>query len=344
MTQCIACRAVIPEGAKFCFDCGKDQSELRGRQRRAESHLEAPEKKSAMRECLQSPVPGLAADDLEMSGAAEAESSEEEVDLKKIWRFLKKDVPTKKDLAALATKADLESVKTEVLNETQATVSSAVDPLKTRLSELEAKSMTKADVEAIVRAELNSQGVSSSSQGKLSELEKLIEQQQRILTRNDPSTKSLTFSGFSTDRPHESRGKDITSFLGLKGCTSTYTISTPQKGPYGARTSLPISVVEFASNTERETVLKLLGDQPQLQSDGATIRVSRSKSEFQRARNWAVKEAARQLGVDESAISWGRKAADDRTIMKDGKVAFRQTKADLRGSFEEGFSHLSLPK
>ena len=104
---------------------------------------------------------------------------------------------------------------------------------------------------------------------------------------------------------------------------------------------MTLSLVEFASNSVREKVLKSFGDNFEFNS--TTIKISRAKTQPQRSRNWAMREAAKLVGAGDDDIDWGKKATDMRSIKKGGSVAFVQTKSDLRGSFQPGFTHLALP-
>ena len=124
--------------------------------------------------------------------------------------------------------------------------------------------------------------------------------------------------------------------------SESFSCVTPQKGPYNDRTNLPICLLEFSSNSAREKIYKSSGENASFEDGGAKFRVSRSKTDRQRSRNWAMKAAANALEVSEDAIDWGKKAADNRKITKDGKTAFSQAKTDMRGNFQDGFTHLKL--
>ena len=120
----------------------------------------------------------------------------------------------------------------------------------------------------------------------------MMEAQQRILDKWDPSGKSLAVKGFGSETSEE-RAAVIQKFL-KEHITDPghFKITNPMSGPYSNKTMKPLSIVEFESIEKRDGILKVLEDKsPPLKSGPNTLNIEKAKPLKQVHRNGILKRA-----------------------------------------------------
>ena len=104
----------------------------------------------------------------------------------------------------------------------------------------------------------------------------------------------------------------------------------------------PLSIVELSSRQDREHVLSKMaaGNLTMTDATGAAIGIARAKIAFQLKRNNNLKDVMKKLSKDPRCedktvnIQWQLDDCKNRTVSVDNVVAFIQSPADLRGSFQ----------
>ena len=121
------------------------------------------------------------------------------------------------------------------------------------------------------------------------------------------------------------------------------------KGPYNDRKLSNIVWVEFASiDGAQNFCKKVVESSIQLESGGKQIMVKGARTEIQKERNWALKEAQKLIkNAPESKgknveIAWKVPDTKSRHVMVDGNIGFAQTQNENKGTFIAPFSSLAL--
>jgi phenylalanyl-tRNA synthetase beta subunit len=129
---------------------------------------------------------------------------------------------------------------------------------------------------------------------------------------------------------------------------ASFRIDTRMKGGYEDRKMSNESYVQFASSEARDRVSKAVKERSFKTSKGATIKINRSKTDWQRGRDWAIWKA--EDLVKEKLETHKTKAKveykqtkDDRKILVNGEAAFIQVRADAHGVFVGKFTDLKRP-
>ena len=122
------------------------------------------------------------------------------------------------------------------------------------------------------------------------------------------------------------------------------------KGPYNDRKLTNIAWVEFASIDGAQDFCKKVGSSSiQLENGWKQIIVKGARTEIQKERNWALKEAQKMIkNAPESngknvEVVWKVPDTKSRHVTVDGTIAFLQTSTDNKGTFIAPFSALLLP-
>lgn len=236
----------------------------------------------------------------------------------------------------VATKGDLQSLR----NEMEVKLSESVSPLKNDVK----------NIPKIVEEEVSKRVgpfSSSASTHELNNLTKIVEQQQKLVDRLDPATKSLVVIGF-TDETAEDRISMIEKFAKehLVSCGSVK-VSNEYKGAYGNRSLKSLSTMEFESTQKRDAAFEKFKNGLVMKSNGTSLKVDKAKLQRQRTRNGLmykaeelVKTHAKAAGKSVS-IEWG-KSKTQRAVMVGDVIAFVQEPSDVCGKFVGEFSDLKF--
>ncbi len=123
-------------------------------------------------------------------------------------------------------------------------------------------------------------------------------------------------------------------------------------GDYKERKATGESFVQFGTQDARDRALDKLKankqDQNVASSKGNKLTISKSKPEWVRQRDWAMRKSEEliQKKVDSrgsKATIKFEKGKESRKILVDGAEAFVQLRTDARGRFLNDFSDLNLP-
>ena len=170
------------------------------------------------------------------------------------------------------------------------------------------------------------------------------------MNRLDPANKSICFSGFQSDDV-SARVRCIEAALGaLGGSLKCLNIEHVWKGAPGNRSVGPLSIVEFASRTERESVLKKFEQAKPAIKDisGAVVSVARAKTSQQLKRNGVLKKCEGLLKNHASAknkvvkIEWQLEGSKSRSVIVGDETAFLQCADEISGNFVAPFLDCSL--
>ena len=118
-----------------------------------------------------------------------------------------------------------------------------------------------------------------------------------------------------------------------------FSIDHVYKGPHGSRVLTDMAIVEFTSNSVRESVLKVSEGKPLQDQNRAELKIDRAKSASQLSRNAFLRKAMDDLKKSNSSetveIVWlkGDRTDKSRDVTVGGVPAFRQETDDLKGIF-----------
>ena len=124
----------------------------------------------------------------------------------------------------------------------------------------------------------------------------------------------------------------------LRGQTR-FSIDHVYKGPYGSRVLTDMAIVEFTSNSSRESVLKNSEGKSLQDQNRAELKIDRATSASQLSRNAFPCKVMDDLKKSKSSeiveIVWLKESRKDkfRDVTIVGVPAFRQETDDLKGIF-----------
>ena len=247
-----------------------------------------------------------------------------------------KNIVVKDDLRAEVTEAllpvyaNLDSINAKserALDETKV--------LNERLTAIEQK--TSSEVDRVVRLE-----------AKLSNLKFGSPQSSGGIDKNDPNHCRISFKGFTTESL-DSRFETVKQFVAkFQGKDTFVCIDTRMTGPYTARKPTNETFVQFCSRDARDRVFQALKDSEIKTAAGNLVKLSKSKPDFIRTRDWAMGKSeelikAKLETAKIAATVKFEKGKETRKITVDGSDAFIQRFADARGNFVGSFIDLELP-
>ena len=252
-----------------------------------------------------------------------------------------------KDILKQMQKMDLNiNTKFDVLQTQFASVQTQISDLKGDLARLKEEFVTKVvfdSLEARV-ASLEQIGVKSP------EVSWLKDQVNRL----DPCNKCISFKGFQTSSAPE-RNICLQKYLEeVLGNPRVQSIEHISGWIDGVRKMTPVSIVEFASRSVREEVLKLANEKLSFRDNtGAVLTAQRAKSAVQRKRNAALGQAFDLLKKHETAkgktveLAWKIEDLDAkdkglRGVRVNGSFVFRQELGDISGVFSAPFETLQV--
>ena len=162
----------------------------------------------------------------------------------------------------------------------------------------------------------------------------------------------IAFKGFSSEGVDD-RFETLKAFTEkYLGKNSFVCIDTRMTGDYKERKATGESFVQFGTQDARDRALDKLQankqDQNAASSKGNKLTISKSKPEWVRQRDWAMRKSEEliQKKVDSrgsKATIKFEKGKESRKILVDGAEAFVQLRTDARGRFLNDFSDLNLP-
>ena len=171
---------------------------------------------------------------------------------------------------------------------------------------------------------------------------------QQQIQKLDPANKSLCFKGFKESK-EEVRCSKIEEFLDSLGLKNEIkNIDHQYKFDQGNRSILPVSIVEVSCRSVRESVLKKIDDKKFNDGNGGIVEVQRAKTSLQLKRNASLAKACDKLKGNDSCkgksveIAWKIEGSRDRGVKVDGNLMFKQSPADLVGSFLAPFEDLAF--
>ena len=228
-----------------------------------------------------------------------------------------------------------------------------VSALRTDLTE----NLEKLRVEvANMKAEMVTKEIFESLDARVTSLERQGPESPQIswlkeqVNRLDPCQKCVCVSGLKSQSA-ASRFATLEHILKEVSPASKITsIENVASGPANERKMTSVSIIEFASRTVRDAVLKDMKDKPQLQkdSDGSTLKFDRAKSAMQLKRNSCLKRALEMIKKDPKSrglnaeILWKMEGCKDRGVKIGDQIAFQQALDDVAGHFTTDYGHLKL--
>ena len=186
------------------------------------------------------------------------------------------------------------------------------------------------------------------SHSKLSNLQLGAPHGSGAIDKNDPNHCRISFKGF-TSESLDSRCDTVKQFeTKFQGKDTFVCIDTRMSGPYSARKPTNETFVQFCSRDARDRVFQALKDSEIKTAKGNPVKVSKSKPDFIRTRDWAMGKSeelikAKLETAKISATVKFEKGKEVRRITVNGCDAFVQRFADARGTFVGSFDDLELP-
>ena len=249
--------------------------------------------------------------------------------------------------ATTATKSDLNTLHTQLTNETRQLVHNATQPLTTNVTAL-TQQLTTLTTRVIT---LEQRPPSSSTTPPPTALTEAFKRQQAALNKLDPATRSVVFIGFPTSFTAPQRLTFMKDFLHRHDPHLTYATmdSVYQKDPTThALTLTKVAYVELYSTTQRDNLLKAFKDTPPILTDGTTLRLDKKKTDTQRTRNWSLHHAHELLTKHHAnanatvTINWKLTDTRNRNVTVNNTPAFTQTPHELTGTFTDTYNTLSF--
>jgi len=243
---------------------------------------------------------------------------------------LKTDVDAiSEKIGQMALKSDVETMTVEMKKDIKVQIAQAVDPIKSDLHDL----LTR--VTAVEqRPSVQSPKDNSNSSFAL----------QKMMDKMDPAKKRIAFIGFPDNVQEDARIQKIEEFI--KSHAPSYRIVDAgcfYSGPYNNQKLTRVWYAEFGSqDTARKVPDKL--SKSELKVNGASIGIKAARTKLNGTRNHSLRSAEEQIkasdatGGAEVILDW-----KERVIKVGTKIAFKQEKADITGSFLDPFSSLTLP-
>ena len=234
-------------------------------------------------------------------------------------------------------KADKAQIQKKIMAQTKVMISEAVDPLKDGLAEVQSN-ITQLGQSAVIL------------DNRVGTLESKFDKLHPGAPRNDKGDLGhlrVAFKGFKTESLDE-RFEVLKAFVEKHLGTNYVCIDTRMKGEYQNRVASDESFVQFATPDARDRALTKLKDRKCTSSKGVELKISKSKTEWQRHRDWAIrkaeemiKEKMRSKNMHEQVKYTATK--ESRKLTVKNTVAFLQLRDDVAGRFQSGFADLKLP-
>ena len=162
------------------------------------------------------------------------------------------------------------------------------------------------------------------------------------LNRLDPANKSLAIHGFG-DNDLRSRVDYLNKILrDNRGTCLPVRIEHVHKGKRDERVPTKVSLIEFGSNADRETVFKIFQGLELTDNSGAKVVCKRAKTALQKQRNDNLIKAeglikAKALSGATVKIEW-----EKREVNCNGETAFSQCRDSASGEFKAPFQALTV--
>ena len=216
------------------------------------------------------------------------------------------------------------------------------DNLNARLSVIETKDGICADRVAFLEAEIQklqlSLTTSSSSRSAGS-----------FHSKPDASSMRISFKGFTIEPP-EARTMVISAFMRqhFENVSFTY-IGIRMMGPYDKKQPSDESFIQFVCQEERDRIFNtIVSKKLRASSSGKELAIGRSKSDWIRKRDFAMRESerliiARLRDRGQQGVVKFQKSKALRKITVDGVDAFVQNSGDAIGEFKGMFVDLAIP-
>ena len=229
-------------------------------------------------------------------------------------------------------------------------ISQAVDPLKCQLETVEGR---------MSKLELSQNGMKARMDGLGSSLKDLhsggnldgsgqngmmSKEVQQMLNNLDPAFKRIAFIGFGSHINAAARVQALEQYMSQFPTFRYQSVDHFYKGNFNKRELSSVSYVEFSSDTAAKSFIDSLSSKS-CTLVGTELKIKMSKSKINLKRDGSLKAAANLL--KDSALGLGKAISinfKDRNITINGhQLAFIQEKGELKGTFTEAFSNLSLP-
>jgi len=229
-------------------------------------------------------------------------------------------------------------------------ISQAVDPLKCQLETVESR---------MSKLELSHNGMQARVDGLGSSLKDLhsvenlgasgrngtmTKEVQQMLNNLDPAFKRVAFIVFGSHINAAARVQALEQYMLQFPSFRYQSVDHFYKGSINKRELSSVSYVEFSSDTAAKGFLDSLSAKSCTLA-GVELKIKISKSKINLTRDGSLKAAANLL--KDSTLGVGKAINinfKDRNITINGhQIAFLQEKGELKGTFTEAFSSLSLP-
>ena len=257
-------------------------------------------------------------------------------DIMQVLGQIAKNMVVKDDLRAEITEA-LQPVYTNIT-----ALGAKTDNLNARLSVIENKDGIIADRVVLLEAEIQklqlSLTTSSSSRSAGS-----------FHSKPDASSMRISFKGFTTEPP-EARTMVISAFMRqhFENVSFTY-IGIRMMGPYDKKQPSDESFIQFVCQEERDRIFNtIVSKKLRASSSGKELAIGRSKSDWIRKRDFAMRESerliiARLRDRGQQDVVKFEKSKAVRKITVAGVDAFVQNSGDAIGEFKGTFGDLAIP-
>ena len=236
---------------------------------------------------------------------------------------------------SMASKTDVENMKDDILTKTKEYIDESIQPVKDEVKALQTT------VEHLQKTLIVG----------TSEKDVTIDALQKKIEKLDPAKKRVVFIGWAENVNADERIAVVSKYMKDNFSSTRYSdLGCYYKGPHNDRKLSNIAWVEFASIDGAKDFCKKVGESSiQLQNGGKQIMVKAARTDFQKERNWALKEAQTIIKTTPEGngknveIGWKVPDTKSRHVTVDGITAFVQTPTENKGTFIAPFSTLVLP-
>jgi len=238
----------------------------------------------------------------------------------------------------VATKSDLQELKTTMSHDTKVLIAEAVDPLKSEIHDFKSR---------LVSLESRPAATSTSTSSCPESITKTINKLQATVNKFDPAKRQAAVLGWP-DLGAEGRIKVMTKFVKDNFSNDPFpSFGNYYTGPRNDRKLSAASYIEFITEQTRDSFLK------QVESTSASMTAGRkpltlkkARTDFQKERNFKIRKAAELIEASPQSqgksvkIEWLQK---ERQVKVDDAVAFVQPLGDPCGTFQAPFLDIVLP-
>ena len=236
-----------------------------------------------------------------------------------------------------ATKSDVETMTSEMRQQTKIMISEAVDPLKAEVYDLKQQMAVLQD----------NRGAADGGPTSVSRPIQELEEMRSVINTMDPAKKRVSLIGFSDSLNADERIRQIENFMKDKFPTVRYVaIDNFYSGPYSDRRINKASYVEFSSAEAANQFLKNVKEHHNSKSviGGNEVSFKPARTKLGGKRNHSIRTANELVSKHPQAV--GKEVViewKERQVTVDGAPAFKQLKDQMGGDFLPPYNDLRLP-